>query len=142
MRGKPMVTITTSEGCIVSTSHKVNQDGYLRIRDDRYKGKGRKPLIMAHRLVWEKANGAIPEGYELHHKCHNRACFNLDHLELVKISEHKVEHNKSRYIERKEKAHSYWCSTKCSGTKLGELYGVSFSTACGWIREWKRRDYP
>lgn len=53
MRGKPMVLIQDQNGCIVSTSHRLNQDGYLRIRDHRYKGKGRKPLIMAHRLVWE-----------------------------------------------------------------------------------------
>lgn len=142
MRGKPFETITTSSGCIVSTSHKVNKDGYLRVRDYRYEGKGRKPLIFAHRLVWEEANGEIPEGYELHHKCHNRACFNLDHLELVKITEHKVEHNSHRYLERKEKAYDYWSKTKCTGTKLGELFGVSFSTCCKWIRDWKRRDYP
>lgn len=57
MRGKPMVLIQDQNGCIVSTSHRLNQDGYLRIRDHRYTGKGRKPLIMAHRLVWEDANG-------------------------------------------------------------------------------------
>lgn len=55
MRGKPMVLIKDQNGCIVSTSHRLNKDGYLRIRDHRYKGKGRKPLIMAHRLVWEEA---------------------------------------------------------------------------------------
>lgn len=78
MRGKPMVLIKDQNGCIVSTSHRLNKAGYLRIRDHRYKGKGRKPLIMAHRLVWEEANG--------------------------------------------------------------EVFGVSFSSACRWIREWKCRD--
>lgn len=65
MRGKPMVLIKDQNGCIVSTSHRLNQDGYLRIRDHRY---------------------------------------------------------------------------KCTGTKLGEVFGVSFSSACKWIREWKCRD--
>lgn len=57
MRGEPMVWIQDQNGCIVSTSHRLNHDGYLRIRDHRYEGTGRKPLIMAHRLVWEEANG-------------------------------------------------------------------------------------
>lgn len=33
MRGKPMVLIKDQNGCIVSTSHRLNKDGYLRIRD-------------------------------------------------------------------------------------------------------------
>lgn len=140
MRGKPMVLIKDQNGCIVSTSHRLNKDGYLRIRDHRYKGKGRKPLIMTHRLVWEEANGEVPEGYEIHHKCHNRACCNLSHLELVKIVDHKVGHNSTRYADRKAKAKEYWKLYKCTGTKLGEVFGVSFSSACRWIREWKCRD--
>lgn len=39
MRGKPMVLIQDQNGCIVSTSHRLNHDGYLRISDHRYKGK-------------------------------------------------------------------------------------------------------
>lgn len=39
MRGKPMVLIKDQNGCIVSTSHRLNKDGYLRIRDHRYKVK-------------------------------------------------------------------------------------------------------
>lgn len=57
----------------------------------------------AHRWVWEKANGPIPNGMVLDHTCHNeaiqrgecnggyacehRACVNLEHLELVTQSE-------------------------------------------------------
>lgn len=140
MLGENLVWMYDSNGCIVSTSHKLNKDGYLRVRDPRYTGEGRKPLIMAHRLAWENFNGEIPDGFEVHHKCHNRACCNVDHLELVKITEHKIEHNSTRYADRKNKAKEYWESTKCTGTKLGEVFGVSFSSACRWIREWKCRD--
>lgn len=142
MRGKPLETVRTEEGCIVSTSHKLNHDGYLRVRDYRYTGKGRKPLIMIHRLVYEENFGEIPEGFEVHHKCHNRACFNPEHLEIVPIPDHKVTHNSTRYIERKNKAHEYWSEAGCSGTELAEVFEVSVSSACKWIREWKRRDYP
>lgn len=29
-----------------------------------------------------------------------------------------------------------------SGTELAEVFEVSVSSACKWIREWKCRDYP
>lgn len=38
---------------------------------------------LAHRVLWEKENGKIPEGLELDHLCRNRSCVNLDHLEPV-----------------------------------------------------------
>ena len=62
MRGKEIIFETTESGCIVPTSHKLNQDGYFRTRD--------------YRVV-------------------------------------------------------------ASGITLGKQFGVSFSTACKWIREWK-----
>jgi hypothetical protein len=36
----------------------------------------------AHRYVWQQANGPIPNGLVVRHKCDNPACVNLDHLEL------------------------------------------------------------
>lgn len=37
----------------------------------------------AHRVLWERANGPVPDGLELDHLCRNRACVNLAHLEPV-----------------------------------------------------------
>lgn len=42
--------------------------------------KGRKTL--AHRAVWEKYFGAIPNGLHVLHKCDNPACHNIEHLFL------------------------------------------------------------
>ena len=137
MRGKPHEWRVTVDGCIVSTSHKTNQDGYLRIRDDRVIGGGRKPLIMAHRLVWEKANGEIPEGSEIDHICGTRGCVNLEHLRVLPRTEHLVHTNRTRYLSRKEEAKKYWEANRCSGTALSEMFAVSFSASCKWIREWK-----
>ncbi len=36
-----------------------------------------------HRILYEARFGPVPEGFELDHLCRNRACSNLDHLEVV-----------------------------------------------------------
>ena len=139
MRGKPFEWYTTEQGCIVSTSHKTNQDGYLRIRHPLHKGKGRATLIMAHRFVWEQVHDcSIQEGYEIDHLCKNRGCINPTHLQLLTRNEHLVKTNTERYLSRKNKAKAYWKENKkVTGIKLGEIFNVSFSSACRWIREWK-----
>lgn len=137
MRGKPLVLKRLENGCIIPTSHKLNADGYFRYRLPNWVGKGRAPLVMYHRYVWEKAHGAIPEGYEIDHICKNRACCNIEHLQMLEGSQHARKDNHLRYKKRKEKAKEYWSKTHCSGTYLASLVGVSFSSACRWIREWK-----
>lgn len=37
----------------------------------------------AHRYAWERVNGPIPEGMEVDHMCHNKACCALEHLRLT-----------------------------------------------------------
>lgn len=45
MRGKPLVLKQLVNGCIIPISHKLNQDGYFRCRDPRYKGNGMLLLL-------------------------------------------------------------------------------------------------
>lgn len=137
MRGRPIVYQTLESGCIVPTSHKLNRDGYFRVRDYRFTGEGRKPLVMSHRLKYEEAYGTIPNGYEVDHMCRTRHCCNVEHLQLLTVVEHRVKTNTERYADRKNEAYELWSETECSGTVLAKVFGVSFSAACGWIREWK-----
>lgn len=37
-------------------------------------------LIKAHRYAWSRANGPIPKGMVVLHKCDNPSCVNVDHL--------------------------------------------------------------
>lgn len=130
MRGKKLILEATETGCIIPTSHKLNQDGYFRKRTNGV-------LEMYHRTVWIKANGPIPDGFEVDHKCRNRACCNVEHLQVLDRDSHLVKTNQERYATRKLEARDYWVETRCTGTKLAEVFNVSFSSACGWIREWK-----
>ncbi|MEV7413592.1 HNH endonuclease signature motif containing protein [Streptomyces althioticus] len=40
-------------------------------------------MVRVHRYAWEQANGPVPDGLELDHKCRRRNCVNLDHLEVT-----------------------------------------------------------
>lgn len=136
MRGKPLKLIRVENGCIIPSTHKLNKDGYFRYRRPE-KVEGRKPLVMFHRLVWEKTHGHIPEGYEIDHICRNRACCNIQHLQMLEGSKHAIKGNKLRYKSRRDKARAYWKENQCSGSFLAQKFNVSFSATCKWIREWK-----
>lgn len=75
-----------------STIGHLNNDGYYctTIYDDN----GKRTTIRHHRFVWEVVNGAIPKGYEIHHKDKNRTNNSINNLELIESSTHKSNHFK------------------------------------------------
>jgi hypothetical protein len=58
----------------------VTNKGYGRI------SVGDRPKS-AHRVAYELANGAIPEGLVIDHKCHTPLCVRPDHLQAVSIKQ-------------------------------------------------------
>lgn len=64
-----------SGDCIIWTGG-LNPDGYGKVRHH-----GRN--LNAHRVAFEIANGSIPTGRVIDHKCHNPACINPEHLRLA-----------------------------------------------------------
>lgn len=134
---KKLVLVKTSGGCIVPISHALNADGYFR---KRVWVNGKLTLMMYHRYKWVLAHGEIPEGYEVDHMCKNRACCNVEHLQLLLSTEHRTKDNTGRHSDKKQQAYEIWLQQNKSitGMSLAKLVGVSFSATCKWIREWKQ----
>lgn len=43
---------------------------------------GRGTNVLSHRFAWELANGEIPDGLQVLHRCDNKLCCNVSHLWL------------------------------------------------------------
>ena len=63
-------------GCLIWTASKNRPNGYGQMWDG-------ERLTQSHRIVWEIANGAIPQGVFVDHLCHVRLCCEISHLRLV-----------------------------------------------------------
>lgn len=57
-----------------------------------------------HRLVYILFYGEVPKGYDVHHKCKNKACYNPTHMKVLSRSEH-IKHH--RRVEKREKRGIY-----------------------------------
>jgi hypothetical protein len=87
----------TYTDCIVGEGGYPTQDGYIRVLTKPRKDGGK--LMMLHRLEWEKVYGQIPEGYTVDHKCKNRQCQNVNHMQLLPAHEHAAKDNGQRYLQ-------------------------------------------
>lgn len=63
----------------------INRDGYYECTT--------KDRLMLHNYIWEKFNGKIPKGYEVHHIDLNKINNNIDNLMLLTPSEHTKLHS-------------------------------------------------
>jgi len=86
-----------------------------------------------HVFIWEYFNGAIPKGYQIHHKDHNKYNNEISNLELLPKEEHTRRHiDEMTEEERKSKADN--------------LNAHARPKACEWHksdkgREWHRKHY-
>ena len=65
--------------CLISTLAP-SKDGYVR---QTVNGK----KVLAHRVAYEQVHGEIEAGLEIDHKCSQRNCVRVDHLEAVSPEE-------------------------------------------------------
>lgn len=65
--------------------------------------KSNNGMLDQNRFMWMEANGAIPEGYDVHHKDEDKTNDKLSNFELVETLEHKSMHsegaNNPRFID-------------------------------------------
>lgn len=99
----------------------------------------RKPA-RAHRISWIIANGEIPEGQLVLHKCDNPACVNPNHLYLGSSKDNNRDMvNRGRQYTRKGIAYKFtfeiakkirarYKAEKISCEKLAREYNVSYTT--------------
>ncbi len=60
--------------------------GVLSGRGAGHSNNNQKQVRM-HRWVWEAVNGPIPPGLVVRHRCDNRCCYRLSHLELGTVAD-------------------------------------------------------
>ena len=58
---------------------------------------GTRKSVSSHRFSWEQANGEIPQGLSVLHRCDVRACVNPEHLFLGTQMDNMIDMMKKRY---------------------------------------------
>lgn len=67
----------------------MKKDSYKHRRIGGRAGKMR----LAHHILWEEANGPIPDGYEIHHLDENKQNNDLENLVCLTVADHQKMHS-------------------------------------------------
>ena len=111
----------TESGCLIWQRGK-DSGGYGSIRS-------RDRTWRAHEVAWFLAGNERPDGYALHHLCHNRDCVNVEHLVCITKAEHwKITKTEDRFFEVKRvlalqretcrRGHNDWYVNPNTGVRL------------------------
>ena len=78
-----------------------------------------------HLFAWQHLRGAIFDGYEVDHKCKQRRCFNVEHLEPVTKAENLARAGLYKLSDEDVEAIREFCvNTNHSNATIAEAYGV------------------
>jgi len=76
--------------CIIDP-RKPASSGYVNVNWSRF---GIRHQGYAHRLAWAEANGPIPEGMAVLHRCDVRTCVNVEHLFLGTLIDNNMDRDR------------------------------------------------
>src|SRR5688572_23907240 len=102
-------------------ARRLMHNGYIHIKvSDSHRG-----WRWEHHVVWEAANGPIPDGSVLHHRNHDRADNRLENLEMCASNgAHISEHHADQSREQCYRMHDIW-----RGSKMPESAKAKISAA-------------
>lgn len=115
---------------------KLHPDGYatVKVRID-----GEPKTMMAHRWVYEREVGPIPDGMQLDHLCRNRGCVNPQHLEPVTNFENALRGDAARKLGLDEALEVLSLKGRASARAVARSFGVSRRTIA---LIWRGERYP
>lgn len=146
-RARDAYRIDPETGCWVWQKSR-HQEGYGQIYIP-HKVTGRNSIQGAHRFFWEHLVGPIPDGYELHHWCHNPPCVNPEHLEPLTVQDHHDAHIGMRDTCKAGHAwvesNTYWRSNgtrqcrACKARRQSAAYWADPQGMNAAASEWRRQ---
>ncbi len=78
--------IVGDDAARLAANSRKTESGCIEWKKSKKLGYGttyfRGRVEQAHRVAWILARGPIPDGLQINHHCHNRACINVEHLYL------------------------------------------------------------
>lgn len=83
---------------ISKTIQKFNGESFY-LCGNYFQRKGKR----LHRAVWEYHNGEIPQGYDIHHKDHDRSNNQIDNLELLVRRQHHSRHSSEAEVRERSR---------------------------------------